>query len=220
MTLTPYDMTLWDPSQAVAWVSGQVEHPSDDWTRMCLALTSCAYGYGGSGVNSANDYWDGSWHKHPGDRSVPTGGLACFSSSSAGHIMTCVDGATGTFASNDIYRTGYVDYCTIADIERAWGQPYLGWAEPCYWAGWGTNPDTPPPSTALKPEDDMTPEQANQLANIEAVVNWINAWKDQIDPGRVNETYARTGWINEWKDGIDPVIRLTAEQVSNLVAGA
>ena len=71
-----------------------------------------------------------------------------------------------------------------------------------------------------KPEDDMTPEQANQLANVQTVVNWINAWKDQINPREIHETFERAGWINEWKDGIDPVIRLTGEQVSSLVAGA
>lgn len=71
-----------------------------------------------------------------------------------------------------------------------------------------------------KEVEDMTPEQANQLANVEKVVNWINGWKDQINPHVIDGTYQRAGWINEWKDGIDPVIRLTAEQVASLVADA
>jgi hypothetical protein len=151
MTYTATDEVHWTPAQAVTWVTGQVDAPSQDWTNLCLALCSNAYGFGGSGVSSAAAYWQGSHHTHPGDLTPPVGAHPCWSggSSGYGHIATVVDDGGGSasrvlIASNDIYRRGRVDICPLSVITASWGQRYSGWADPCYWAGWGTNPDPAP----------------------------------------------------------------------------
>ena len=157
---TPTDDVRWTPAEAVAWALGQVDNPSDDYSAMCLSFTSKAYGFGGSGVESAADYWGDTWHGHASDRTPPLGALPCWTGGSSGwgHIAVVVDDGDGhadrvRIASNDIERQGKIDVVPLSQIEESWGLPYKGWAEPCYWAGWGTNPDGPPyvpPS-----EDDM-----------------------------------------------------------------
>lgn len=63
-------------------------------------------------------------------RSVPTGALAFFSTSSAGHVMISV--GNGQFISNDIHGNGSYTYTTISQIEKGWGSHYLGWSQPWF----------------------------------------------------------------------------------------
>lgn len=119
-------------AQAVAWATAHVGKVSSDYDHMCDHVTGLAYGHSSSGSRSANTHWANmpAKYKHPGDRTVPAGGLAFFYSSSFGHTMISI--GNGTFVSNDIHGAGKLSITTISEIESRWGQRYQGWGQPWY----------------------------------------------------------------------------------------
>lgn len=146
---TGVDEVRWTPEQAVAWVLDEVDATDAPWGNYCLKLTSNAYGFEGSGIDDASDYWAGSNHRHSGDTTPPLGAVACWPTGGYGHICVVVDDGDGVaadvlVASNDVKRAGHVDVVPLSWVTKNWGLPYGGWCEPCYWAGWGSNPDGPP----------------------------------------------------------------------------
>jgi uncharacterized protein YraI len=118
---------------AVTWAKNHIttSYHADYYNR-CDHIVGLAYGFPASGSVTAIAHWNaipGSL-KHGGDRSVPAGGLAFFSTSSAGHVMISIGG--GDFVSNDIHGNGTYTKTTIAEIESKWGSHYLGWAQPWF----------------------------------------------------------------------------------------
>lgn len=129
---------LGDPhtcAQAVSWAKAHI-HSSyqSGYYNLCDHLVGLAYGFSHSGSTTAQAHWNAipSRYKHGGDRSVPAGGLAFFSTSSDGHVMISIGG--GTFVSNDIHGKGTYTKTTIGEIESTWGAHYLGWAQPWFQA--------------------------------------------------------------------------------------
>jgi cell wall-associated NlpC family hydrolase len=129
---------LGDPhgcAQAVSWARAHIStRDNPDYYRRCDHVVGLAYGFAASGSTTAYHHWLAipGRYRHPGDTSVPAGGLAFFSDGGAGHVMISVGG--GRFASNDIHGAGTYTYTTIAEIEHTWGQHYLGWAQPWFQA--------------------------------------------------------------------------------------
>lgn len=127
---------LGDPNtcaQAVTWAENHITTAYHaDYYRACDHLVGLAYGFPHSGSTTAQAHWNAipSSYKHAGDTSVPAGGLAFFSTSSAGHVMISIGG--GQFVSNDIHGNGTYTKTTIAEIKSAWGAGYLGWAQPWF----------------------------------------------------------------------------------------
>ncbi len=127
---------LGDPNtcaQAVAWANSHISTSyNPDYYRACDHIVGLAYGFPHSGSTTAYVHWTQvpSQYKHPGVRTVPAGGLAFFSTSSAGHVMISIGG--GQFVSNDIHGNGTYTKTTIAEIESAWGAHYLGWTQPWF----------------------------------------------------------------------------------------
>lgn len=127
-------------SAAVTWavnMDNQYDSPlnsASNYYRLCDRFVANAYGWTNSGSETAYIHWTQipSTYKRAGDRSVPAGGLAFFSSGSggAGHVMISI--GNGYFMSNDIEVSGRIDRTTIATIESRWGQTYLGWAQPWF----------------------------------------------------------------------------------------
>jgi surface antigen len=146
--------TRWSATDAVNFVLAEAEKRSQSWHRLCLNLCAKAYGYMGSGTKDldhdgnpeAIEYWQSARasYKHPGDRHPPVGALACWKSTTAGHIAVVVRSTGGEvrIASNDIIgNDGDVDVVPLGRIEKDWrGQTYLGWVEPDFPNGAGTNP--------------------------------------------------------------------------------
>ena len=127
---------LGDPhtcAQAVTWAKNHITTTyHSDYYRRCDHIVGLAYGFPASGSVTAIAHWNaipGS-KKHAGDRSVPAGGLAFFSTSSAGHVMISI--GSGNFVSNDIHGNGTYTKTTIGEIESKWGAHYLGWAQPWF----------------------------------------------------------------------------------------
>jgi len=122
-------------AQAVTWAKNHITTAyHSEYYRACDHIVGLAYGFSHSGSVTAYAHWQaipGSF-KHAGDRSVPAGGLAFFSTSSAGHVMISIGG--GEFVSNDIHGNGTYTKTTIAQIENSWGAHYLGWAQPWFQA--------------------------------------------------------------------------------------
>lgn len=118
---------------AVNWATNHISGASNpDYVNACDHLVGLAYGFPHSGSLTAIAHWQaipGSY-KHAGDRTVPAGGLAFFSTSSSGHVMISIGG--GQFVSNDIHGSGTYTKTTIAEIENTWGSHYLGWAQPWF----------------------------------------------------------------------------------------
>jgi uncharacterized protein YraI len=120
-------------AQAVTWAKNHITTSyHSDYYRRCDHIVGLAYGFPASGSVTAYAHWQAipSSKKHAGDRSVPAGGLAFFSTSSAGHVMISIGG--GTFVSNDIHGNGTYTKTTISEIESKWGAHYLGWAQPWF----------------------------------------------------------------------------------------
>lgn len=128
---------LGDPNTcaaAVAWAKAHITttYHSDYYNR-CDHVVGLEYGFPASGSTTAYAHWQAipGADKHAGDTSVPSGGLAFFSSSSgAGHVMISTGG--GQFISTDIHGNGTLSYTTIAEIKSSWGLTYLGWAQPWF----------------------------------------------------------------------------------------
>ena len=131
----------------------EAEKRSQSWRRLCLNLCAKAYGYAGSGTKDldhdgdpeAIEYWQSApaSFKHGGDRHPPVGALACWKSKGAGHIAVVVRsiGDDVQIASNDIIGLdGHVHVVPLSRIEKDWHQTYLGWVEPDFPNGAGTNP--------------------------------------------------------------------------------
>jgi len=120
-------------AQAVTWAVNHISTSyNSDYYNRCDHIVGLAYGFPASGSVTAIAHWNaipGSY-KHAGDRSVPAGGLAFFSTSSAGHVMISI--GSGTFVSNDIHGNGTYTKTTISEIESKWGASYLGWAQPWF----------------------------------------------------------------------------------------
>ncbi|WP_163507282.1 hypothetical protein [Fodinicola acaciae] len=120
-------------SQAVSWAKAHVHTNYDaNYYRWCDRINAWAYGWSASGSETAYVHWTQipSSYKHPGDTSVPAGGLAFFSNGGSGHTMISIGG--GNFLSNDIHGNGTYTQTTIAEIKSSWGQTYLGWAQPWF----------------------------------------------------------------------------------------
>ena len=120
-------------AQAVTWAKNHITTAYHaEYYNACDHIVGLAYGFPHSGSVTAIAHWraiPGSF-KHAGDRSVPAGGLAFFSTSSSGHVMISI--GSGTFISNDIHGNGTYTKTTIAEIESKWGANYLGWAQPWF----------------------------------------------------------------------------------------
>jgi GH25 family lysozyme M1 (1,4-beta-N-acetylmuramidase) len=118
--------------QAVAWARAHVGRVSSDYDHRCDHVTGLAYGHGASGSASAKSHWYAipSQYRHPGDRSVPAGGLAFFDNHTYGHVMISI--GNGKFVSNDIHGHGKLSITTIPEIERSWGMHYAGWGQPWF----------------------------------------------------------------------------------------
>jgi uncharacterized protein YraI len=127
---------LGDPhtcAQAVTWAVNHISTSyNSDYYNRCDHIVGLAYGFPASGSTTAYAHWLAvpSSYKHAGDRSVPAGGLAFFSTSSAGHVMISIGG--GTFVSNDIHGNGTYTKTTLSEIETRWGAHYLGWTQPWF----------------------------------------------------------------------------------------
>ena len=120
-------------AQAVTWAKNHITTTYHaDYYRACDHLVGLAYGFPHSGSATAIAHWGAipGTYKHAGDASVPAGGLAFFSTSSAGHVMISIGG--GEFVSNDIHGNGTYTKTTIAEIKSSWGATYLGWAQPWF----------------------------------------------------------------------------------------
>src|SRR5262245_4043609 len=78
---------------------------------------------------TAYEAWLHAQHRHPGDRTPPNAAPMFFKGRpAAGHITLGLV-INGKQRSTDWPRSGIVSSARISEIERAWGQEYLGWTE-------------------------------------------------------------------------------------------
>ncbi len=120
-------------AQAVHWANNHIHHNNiPSYYNACDHLVGLAYGFPHSGSETAHVHWTQipAGKKHPGDRTVPAGGLAFFSNGGSGHVMISIGG--GHFISNDIHGNGTYTKTTIHEIVNTWHQTYNGWAQPWF----------------------------------------------------------------------------------------
>ncbi|MFY9915056.1 MAG: hypothetical protein WAK18_10340 [Nocardioidaceae bacterium] len=145
--------TNWSAADAVAFANAEAEKRSQSWSHLCLNFCAHAYGFSSSGTrdvdldgdSEAIEYWDTAKpaFKHPGDERPPVGALACWRkpTGGAGHIALVVRSTENhvRIASNDIVADGDIDVVDLGRIARDWHHTYLGWVEPDFPRGAGTN---------------------------------------------------------------------------------
>lgn len=82
----------------------------------------------GSLYGSAQEAWNGSTQKHPGDRSPPLGAPCYWSGGSHGYGHAVVFVGNGDIRSTDCQSTGKVSEVDLEWVERSWpGFKFLGW---------------------------------------------------------------------------------------------
>jgi len=113
--------------EAILWALSQTR-----WSPpgMCQQFTRMSFGVG-SGFPSAQAAWDGAQKKHPTkDRnSVPPGVPVYFAGGSKGYGHAAVSLGKGLVRSTDWPSAYAVGTARITDLERSWGQRFLGWTE-------------------------------------------------------------------------------------------
>ena len=126
-----------DCTAALDWAQQQMLSGPPIWGRQCLAAVARAYGYGGSGYDTA--YLAAVGAKAAGklhtDRThIPRGALLYWDGSAngntAGHVAI-YDGE-GHIYSNDVKRPGHIDRVPWTYPETEWHQTWLGWAPPYF----------------------------------------------------------------------------------------
>lgn len=117
------------PKAAVAWGRNQVNSPTQDWTRLCLAFVRQAFGLPAV-YPSARVARERAQHLHrtTDAGSIPAGvPVHMTTSSDADHIVLSIGG--GRCLSTDARRRGRVDVVPIAGLAEAWGGQLIGWSE-------------------------------------------------------------------------------------------
>jgi hypothetical protein len=115
--------------QALAFARAEHDDATMDWGGYCQRFVRTAYGIP-SLFASAWAQWLGAddEDRHPGDdpADAPLGAALCFKGSGPyGHIMLAA-GEGGAW-SNDLVRTGEIDWVTRTAPTTKWGQTYLGY---------------------------------------------------------------------------------------------
>lgn len=120
-------------AQALAWVKGQVAHPSQDWTNLCQGFSRQAFG-AAAWAPSAREAFNAtpSAHRHT-SWPPPAGSIAYWGNAhaGAGHATPVLD----TLYSTDIFRHGKVDPVKLTrsasdmPFVTKWGLPYRGWID-------------------------------------------------------------------------------------------
>jgi hypothetical protein len=124
-------------AEAIAWAKQAAASGDSKWYNLCLSFVAHAYGWPASGTATALKQWNelpGSM-QHQGDRNPPPGALLFWkhkgsSASDAGHVAIYL--GDGKIASNDIVSKGKISIVPVGDIEKKWGQQYLGWSPPYF----------------------------------------------------------------------------------------
>lgn len=98
------------------------------WTRTMAGLAAVG-DYDGDGTADAEDGWKAASGKHPGDRNPPEGVEVFYGRGSHddGHAAISLGG--GKIRSTDAAGLGHPATVDLDWPTRAWGLPYLGWAE-------------------------------------------------------------------------------------------
>ena len=145
-----------------------------DWARsqkrkspsgMCQQFTRMAFNVG-SGFPSASAAWNGSKKRHPTNNpmDVPPGVPVYFLGGSKGYGHAAVSLGNGLVRSTDWPSRYNVGTARISDIQRSWGQQFVGWTEDINGVTVWKKPEpkapkTPNITTALRTKD---PEKRRQ----------------------------------------------------------
>ena len=124
--------------EALQWLQGQVNNPSQSWKRLCLSLAANAYGYSSSGVSQYGSPNPTTWVNSGKIRDLtkqgtpPKGALVYWKQpGDVGHIA--ISDGTGHVYTN--LSNGRVGRVSISDITNGWGMQYQGWSPPAFPAG-------------------------------------------------------------------------------------
>ena len=119
--------------QALSFLQQQMASGSRQWYRSCLALAAQAYGWGWSGVNTAEQHADllaRAGKLHTTRTGIPRGAVLWWTNGGAGHVAI-YDGH-GYIYSNDVITNGQVGRVRWDFPERHWGQHFAGWSAPYF----------------------------------------------------------------------------------------
>lgn len=142
------------------------------WSRTQAAI--------GSLYPDAATAWKNATNRHKGDRKPPRGAMAYWTGGSHGYGHIAVAVGNGRVRSTDAGGSGKVATVDVGWFEDHWGLPYAGWAD-------NVNGQTIP---GVGEEDDMTPDDWNQLRSIVAD-EVAKGWSDHMtvtQPGTGQDT--------------------------------
>lgn len=119
--------------EALAFARAEHEHETEDWTNFCQRFVRTCYGIPAL-FSSAFTQWEGAdpEDRHAGGNpaDAPLGSALCYKGSGPfGHIMLAARPAgdvPGAW-SNDLTRTGDIDWSARTAPTAKWGQLYLGY---------------------------------------------------------------------------------------------
>jgi len=146
-------MTVRTGKAAMDWARSQTrKSPSG----MCQQFTRMAFNVG-SGFSTAADAWRGAKKRHPVNdpMKVPPGVPVYFLGGSQGYGHAAVSLGNGLVRSTDWPSRYQVGTARITDIQKSWGQQFVGWTEDIngvtVWRK--PQPKTPNITTALRTKD-------------------------------------------------------------------
>lgn len=121
------------PAQAVARMAYWRANGTYVGVGMCMRTVSRAYGWYGSGEQSAWSFWRHEPERYchyTGVTSAPAGALIIWRGGPHGYGHVAISAGNGYCYSTDIARNGRVDLVPITRIQRQWGLVLRGWCPP------------------------------------------------------------------------------------------
>lgn len=116
--------------QAIAQAAQQSISGARFGTGLCLQKVRGCYLVAAKYPDAASAWENaGIRHKDRNPLDIPRGVPVFWTGGSAGHGHIAISTGDGYCWSTDIERPGFFDHVRIADIERRWGLPLVGWTE-------------------------------------------------------------------------------------------
>ena len=110
----------------------QREHKrrSRDWSGWCLVFVRSCFGVAAR-YPSATSAWQHAEHRHrtTDPDAIPRGVPVFWTGGSQGFGHVALSRGDGTCWTTDLIRPGHVDVAPIAEVQRRWGMPLVGWTE-------------------------------------------------------------------------------------------
>lgn len=138
----------WSARHARLWGYAESLHRHQSWHNLCLSFVAHCYGFESSGVALygvqpwAINLWNVTprAYRHHWTTNPPIGALVFWRGRNGGTGHVAYYYGSGLILTNDLGRDGFITVEKIGDVRAKWGLIPVGWIEPHFGKGNGTNP--------------------------------------------------------------------------------